>query len=84
MEYSPKRYSYRVYYSESDKKCIARCIEIPGCTGTGKNHGEAIEDAEDTVQRYLEFSNKLGASSPKPGTETEERNDTNGKPTNSV
>ena len=51
-----------VGYYEDDGKFLARCVQIPCCTGTGKTADEAISDALDTIQGYIAHRNFLGLS----------------------
>jgi len=53
-------YNFEVGWDTEDLKFFARCLEIPGATGTGHTVKDAIEDAKDTLQTYYAHRKELG------------------------
>ena len=63
-EYDISSYVYDVEWCQEDNKYLARCREIPGCTGTGATEQLAITDAMDTVNTHIKHSIDLGILAP--------------------
>lgn len=55
-----------IYWSEEDQACIAEVPELPGCAADGKTYQEALANAHDVIQEWIETAKGLGRPIPSP------------------
>ena len=55
-------YNYEIilYWSNDDEAFIAEVPELPGCMADGKTRKEAVENAEQIIQEWLETAKDEG------------------------
>ena len=60
------RYEIIIFWSEEDHAFIAEVPELPGCMADGKTYQEALSNAEQIVQEWIETARELGRTVPQP------------------
>lgn len=60
------KYERIIFWSESDKKFIVDVPELPGCMADGATATEALENAEQIIQEWIETAEMLGREIPQP------------------
>ena len=60
------KYEIIIYWSEEDNTFIAEVPELPGCMADGKTYSEAISNAEQIIQEWIDTAKSLGREIPKP------------------
>ena len=64
----PQDFAVLVWWSEDEDQYIARCLEIPACTGIGQTPGEAVMNSYGAVEDHLDYRVELDLAPPKPTT----------------
>jgi predicted RNase H-like HicB family nuclease len=59
-------YGMIVVWSEEDDAYLARALELPGCVADGKSREEAVANAVDVIQDWIETAKELGREVPAP------------------
>jgi predicted RNase H-like HicB family nuclease len=63
-------YSYRfeiiIYWSAEDKAFVAEVPELPGCAAHGGTHEEALANAKEAMQLWLDTAKEFGDPIPEP------------------
>ena len=59
-----KRYTYTVQISEQEGGYLAEVPALPGCQTWGKTYDEAVANAQEAIQGFLETLTKLGKPIP--------------------
>ena len=60
------KYEIIMFWSDEDKAFVAEVPELPGCMADGKTHQEALANAEQVIQEWIETAKELGRSVPEP------------------
>ena len=60
------RYELIIYWSKEDNSFVAEVPELPGCMADGKTHAEAVKNAEEIIDEWIETARKLGRPIPEP------------------
>lgn len=60
------RYELIIYWSEDDQAFIVEVPELPGCMADGETYQEAVQNAEITIQEWIETARELGREIPQP------------------
>lgn len=60
------RYEIIIYWSDEDHAFIAEVPELPGCMADGPTRQEAISNAEQIIEEWLEIAISLGRTIPAP------------------
>jgi len=60
------RYEVIIYWSNEDHAFIAEVPELPGCAADGSTYQEAIANAEEVIQEWIETAHELGRTVPEP------------------
>ena len=60
------KYEIIIYWSEEDQAFIAEVPELPGCMADGETHVEAVKNAEQVIDEWIETAKSLGREIPKP------------------
>ena len=63
---SQNKYEIIIYWSEADQCFIAEVPELPGCMADGPNYQEALKNAEEVIEEWIETAKSLGREVPKP------------------
>jgi len=62
----PHKYEIIIYWSEEDKAFIAEVPELPGCMADGNTYVDAVKNAEQVIDEWIETAKSLGREIPKP------------------
>ncbi|MDG6996874.1 MAG: type II toxin-antitoxin system HicB family antitoxin [Nitrososphaerota archaeon] len=60
------RYELVIYWSTDDESFVAEVPELPGCMADGKTYSEAVLNAQDAIDEWIETANELGRNIPVP------------------
>ena len=60
------RYELIIYWSKDDDSFVVEVPELPGCMAEGKTCAEAVKNAEDVIDEWIETARKLGRPIPEP------------------
>lgn len=63
---SPIHYSVIIQWSDEDQAFIAEVPELPGCSTHGDTYEEAIKNAQEVIELWLENAKVLGKDIPPP------------------
>jgi predicted RNase H-like HicB family nuclease len=61
-----KKYEIIIFWSEEDNAFIAEVPELPGCMADGKTYREALENAEEIIDEWIETAQEEGRPIPQP------------------
>ncbi|MBS3772409.1 MAG: type II toxin-antitoxin system HicB family antitoxin [Bacteroidales bacterium] len=62
----PHKYEIIIYWSEEDQAFIAEVPELPGCMADGNTYVDAVKNAEQVIDEWIETAKSLGREIPKP------------------
>lgn len=60
------RYEIIIFWSDEDTSFVADVPELPGCMAHGASHVEALTNAEEAIQLWLDTARELGRTIPQP------------------
>ena len=60
------RYELIIYWSKDDESFVVEVPELPGCMADGKTYAEAVKNAEEIIDEWIETARKLGRLIPEP------------------
>lgn len=60
------RYEMIIYWSEPDGAFVAEVPELPGCMADGASYAEAVANAEQVIQEWIETATEPGRPIPEP------------------
>lgn len=60
------RYELIVYWSEQDQSFVVEVPELPGCMADGESYEQAVANAREVIEEWLETAHRLGRSIPEP------------------
>lgn len=60
------RYELIIYWSQEDQAFIVEVPELAGCMADGKTYQEAVQNAEQIIQEWIETAQELGRPIPQP------------------
>lgn len=55
-----------IFWSKEDKRFLAEVPELPGCMADGKTYSEALQNAEEIMDEWIETAKSLGREIPEP------------------
>jgi len=61
-----KRYEIIIYWSSEDEAYIAEVPELPGCMADGRTYYEALSNAEQIIDEWIETAQRTGRPIPQP------------------
>jgi predicted RNase H-like HicB family nuclease len=61
-----KHYSMLIQWSKEDQAYIVTVPELPGCKTHGDTYEEAVKNAQEVIELWLETARDLGWSIPEP------------------
>jgi len=61
-----KRYELIIYWSKDDNSFVVEVPELPGCVADGQTYAEAVANAEEMIDEWIETARKLGRPIPEP------------------
>ena len=60
------RYEIIIFWSDEDSAFLADVPELPGCMAHGASHEEALQNAQEAIQLWIETAEEDGRSVPQP------------------
>jgi predicted RNase H-like HicB family nuclease len=60
------KYEIIIYWSKNDNAFIAEIPELAGCMADGETYQEALKNAENVIDEWLETAQNLGRFIPEP------------------
>jgi predicted RNase H-like HicB family nuclease len=60
------RYELIIYWSKEDDSFVVEIPELPGCMADGQTYAEAVKNAEEIIDEWIETARKLGRPIPEP------------------
>ncbi len=60
------KYEIIIFWSNEDESFVAEVPELPGCMADGGTYQEALANAEQIIQEWIETAQSLGRSVPEP------------------
>jgi predicted RNase H-like HicB family nuclease len=60
------RYELIIYWSKDDDSFVVEVPKLPGCMADGKTYAEAVKNAEEIIDEWIETARKLGRPIPEP------------------
>jgi predicted RNase H-like HicB family nuclease len=60
------RYELIIYWSKDDSSFVVEVPELPGCMADGQTYAEAVTNAEEIIDEWIETARKLGRPIPEP------------------
>ncbi|MBW2038254.1 MAG: type II toxin-antitoxin system HicB family antitoxin [Deltaproteobacteria bacterium] len=60
------KYEIIIFWSEEDNAFVAEVPELPGCMADGKTYQEALENAEQIIDEWIETAQEEGRPIPQP------------------
>ena len=61
-----KKYGIIIFWSEDDEAFVAEVPELPGCMADGKTYREALKNAEQIIDEWIETAQEEGRPIPQP------------------
>ena len=60
------KYETIIYWSEEDQSFIADVPELPGCMAHGSTPDEALKNAQEAIELWLDTANEFSDPIPEP------------------
>jgi predicted RNase H-like HicB family nuclease len=60
------RYELIIYWSKEDDSFVVEVPELPGCMADGQTYAEAVKNAEQSIDEWIETARRLGRPIPEP------------------
>ncbi len=60
------RYEIIIYWSAEDNTFVAEAPELPGCLAHGNSYSEALKNAEDAIELWIETAKEFNDTIPEP------------------
>ena len=60
------KYELIIYWSEDDGCFVVEVPELPGCMADGDSYEEAVANAQQVVEEWIETAKELGRPVPEP------------------
>jgi len=60
------RYEIIIFWSDEDDAFIADVPELPGCMAHGSSHADALSNAGEAIELWIETARDLGRAVPEP------------------
>ena len=54
------KYEIIIFWSAEDNAFVAEVPELPGCMADGNSYQEALSNAEQIIQEWIDTANELG------------------------
>jgi predicted RNase H-like HicB family nuclease len=58
------RYELIIYWSKDDSSFVVEVPELPGCMADGQTYAEAVANAEEIIDEWIETARNLGRPIP--------------------
>jgi len=60
------RYELIIYWSKDDNSFVVEVPELAACMADGQTYAEAVKNAEEIIDEWIETARKLGRPIPEP------------------
>ncbi len=60
------KYEMIIYWSDEDQAFLVEVPELAGCMADGKTYQEAVKNAEQIIQEWIETALEFGREVPEP------------------
>jgi len=60
------KYELIVYWSDADDAFIVEVPELPGCMADGETYEQAVANARQVIEEWIETARELGRPVPEP------------------
>ncbi len=60
------KYEIIIFWSAEDNAFVAEVPELPGCMADGNSYQEALSNAEQIIQEWIDTARELGRTVPAP------------------
>ena len=60
------KYELIIYWSEDDQSFVVEVPELPGCMADGETYEEAVANARQVIDEWLDTARDLGRPIPQP------------------
>jgi predicted RNase H-like HicB family nuclease len=60
------RYELIIFWSDEDGRYVVEIPELPGCMADGETYEEAIKNAQEVIEEWIETARSLGREIPLP------------------
>jgi len=60
------KYEIIIFWSAEDGAFVAEVPELPGCMADGSSYQEALANAKQIIQEWIDTAEELGRSIPQP------------------
>jgi len=60
------KYEIKIYWSNEDDCFIAEVPELPGCLAHGKSQNDALDNAQQAIQLWIDTAKEFGDPIPEP------------------
>jgi predicted RNase H-like HicB family nuclease len=60
------RYELIIYWNNDDESFVVEVPELPGCMADGQTYAEAVANAQEVINEWIETARKLGRPIPEP------------------
>lgn len=60
------KYEIIIFWSKEDQSYIAEVPELPGCMADGETYQQALSNAQQIIQEWIETAQELGRDIPEP------------------
>jgi predicted RNase H-like HicB family nuclease len=60
------KYELIIYWSEEDRGFVVEVPELPGCMADGETYEQAVVNAQQVIEEWIETARELGRPIPAP------------------
>jgi predicted RNase H-like HicB family nuclease len=60
------KYEMVIYWSEADSAFVVEVPELPGCMADGESYQEAVANAEQIIEEWIDTAKEEGRPIPEP------------------
>ncbi|MCG5493812.1 type II toxin-antitoxin system HicB family antitoxin [Ectothiorhodospira variabilis] len=60
------RYELIIYWSDEDQSFVVEVPELPGCMADGETYEQAVANAQQVIEEWIETARELGRAVPEP------------------
>jgi len=60
------KYELIIYWSDDDSSFVVEIPELPGCMADGETYEQAVANAQQVIEEWIETARELGRRIPEP------------------
>lgn len=60
------KYEVIIFWSDEDEAFVAEVPELPGCMAHGNTHEDALKNAQEAIQLWIDTAKEFGDPIPEP------------------